>query len=133
MQRIKNLFLTFATIATFAMPVLVPASAHAKSIAEGIGDGCAAVDSECKTSGDGKASLQKIISGAIDIISYAIGAIAVFMVIFGGFKYLTSGGDSGKVGEAKNTILYALLGLAVVIFARALVSFALGSAISAAK
>jgi Type IV secretion system pilin len=115
MNRIKNLFLAFVATLTFAMPALVPATVGAASIDEGICSGITAVSGDCKGSGDGTAGLQKIIE-------------KVFMVIFGGFKYLMSGGDSGKVTEAKNTILYALLGLAVVIFAKALVAFALSAA-----
>jgi hypothetical protein len=128
MNRIKNLFLAFVATLTFAMPALVPATVGAASIDEGICSGITAVSGDCKGSGDGTAGLQKIIEKVINLLAYVIGAIAVFMVIFGGFKYLMSGGDSGKVTEAKNTILYALLGLAVVIFAKALVAFALSAA-----
>jgi len=35
------------------------------------------------------------------------------MIVYGGFKYITSGGDSGKVGGAKNTLIYAIIGLIV--------------------
>jgi Type IV secretion system pilin len=134
MNRIKNLFLAFVATLTFAMPALVPVTAYAQSgspISEGLKKGCESVAGTCTSDGDGEAGIKKIITGIIKLLTLVIGALAVFMVIFGGFKYLMSGGDSGKVTEAKNTILYALLGLAVVIFARALVSFALNQANSA--
>jgi hypothetical protein len=52
------------------------------------------------------------------------------MVIYGGFKYITSGGDSGKVTSAKNTIVYAAIGLVVVALAQFIVKFVLGKASS---
>ncbi len=47
------------------------------------------------------------------------------MIIIGGFKYVTSTGDSASISSAKNTILYALVGLAVVSLAQVLVHFVL--------
>jgi hypothetical protein len=123
MQRIKNLFLAFVATFSFAVvPVLAPATVSAATIGSKIIEGCKDVAGEECKEGTGN-GLKDVITKVVDLLSYFIGAIAVFMVIFGGFKYLTSGGDSGKVGEAKNTILYAMLGLAVVIFARAIVAF----------
>lgn len=53
-----------------------------------------------------------------------VAIISVIMIIWGGFKYATSRGDEGKVGEARNTILYGVIGLAVALLAFAVVSFA---------
>jgi hypothetical protein len=47
------------------------------------------------------------------------------MIIVGGLKYITSGGDSGNVSGAKNTILYAIVGLVVVALAQIIVRFVL--------
>ncbi len=57
----------------------------------------------------------------------AIGLIAVVMLVFGGFKYIISGGDSAKVTSAKNTIIYAIIGLIIVILAYAIVNFVVGT------
>jgi len=56
-----------------------------------------------------------------------IGLIAVVMLVFGGFRYIISGGDSSKVTAAKNTIIYAIIGLIIVILASAIVNFVIGS------
>lgn len=56
-----------------------------------------------------------------------IGLIAVVMLVFGGFKYIISGGDSAKVTSAKNTIIYAIIGLIIVILAYAIVNFVVGT------
>jgi hypothetical protein len=47
------------------------------------------------------------------------------MILIGGFRYITSGGDSGNVSGAKNTILYAIVGLVIVALAQFIVRFVL--------
>ena len=52
------------------------------------------------------------------------------MIIIGGLRYITSGGDSGNVTGAKNTILYAVVGLIVVALAQVIVRFVVNRATS---
>ncbi len=47
------------------------------------------------------------------------------MIIYGGFRYITSGGDSGRVGNAKNVLIYAVVGLIIVALAQIIVRFVL--------
>ena len=70
-----------------------------------------------------------LIRRIINLMLYAIGVISVIMLIFGGFKYVISGGQKESVTAAKNTILYAVVGLLVAIFAYAIVRFVIGAAI----
>lgn len=56
-------------------------------------------------------------------VLYIVGIIAVIMLIVGGIKYVVSGGDSKKVTDAKNTILYAIIGLVICVLAFAIVNF----------
>jgi hypothetical protein len=83
-------------------------------------------DTSCPTSGgnDVTALIKKI----INILSVLIGAIAVIMIIIGGFRYVTSGGKQESVTAAKNTILYAIVGLVIVALAQVIVHFVLNSA-----
>ena len=53
------------------------------------------------------------------------------MIIIGGFRYIISSGDSGQITSAKNTILYAIVGLVIVLFAQLIVRFVIGSATKA--
>ena len=55
----------------------------------------------------------------------AVGLISVIMLIFGGLRYITSGGDAKKVTDAKNTILYAIIGLIICVLSYAIVNFVL--------
>lgn len=56
-------------------------------------------------------------------ILYIVGIIAVIMLIWGGIRYVVSGGDAKKVTDAKNTVLYAIIGLIVAFLAFAIVNF----------
>ena len=60
-------------------------------------------------------------------VLYAVGIISVIMLIWGGLRYILSGGDSKKVTDAKNTILYAIIGLIVSILSYAIVQFVISA------
>ncbi len=60
-------------------------------------------------------------------ILYIVGIIAVVMLIIGGIKYVVSGGDSKKVTDAKNTVLYAIIGLVIAFLAFAIVNFVISA------
>jgi hypothetical protein len=62
----------------------------------------------------------------LDVFFAIIGAVSVFMVVFAGFNFVTSGGDSEKVKKARRTIYYAVVGIVVAIFASVIVNFVLG-------
>lgn len=70
-------------------------------------------------------TINDTIKRAIQIFQVIVGLISVFMLIFGGLKYITSGGESSGVTSAKNTILYAVIGLVVVALAQVIVQFVL--------
>jgi hypothetical protein len=57
------------------------------------------------------------------ILLFVVGAVAVIMLIFGGIRYIVSGGDQANVTAAKNTILYAIIGIIVALLAYAAVKF----------
>ena len=62
-----------------------------------------------------------------DVLLFIIGAVSVIMLIVGGIRYVVSGGDQGAVTAAKNTILYAIVGIIVAILAYAVVNFFVGT------
>jgi len=74
---------------------------------------------------DGKAAVSSTVQNVIDILFYVIGVIAVIMIIVGGIKYVTSNGDSSALTSAKNTILYAIVGLVVALLSYGIVKFVL--------
>ena len=62
-----------------------------------------------------------------NVLLFIIGAVSVIMLIIGGFRYVVSQGDQQQVQSAKNTILYAVVGIVVAILAYAAVNFVIGS------
>ena len=60
-------------------------------------------------------------------VLYIVGILAVIMLIIGGIRYIVSGGDSKKVTDAKNTILYAIIGLIICFLAYAIVNFVIAA------
>ena len=58
---------------------------------------------------------------------FLVGAVAVIYLIIGGLRYVISNGDSKAVESAKNTILYAIVGIVVAVIAFALVQFVISS------
>lgn len=61
-----------------------------------------------------------------NVLLFIIGAISVIMLVIGGIRYTTSAGDSAAVTSAKNTILYAIVGIIVALLAYAVVNFVVG-------
>jgi len=64
-----------------------------------------------------------LIPRAINLMLFIVGILAIFMLIFGGIRYVVSGGDANRVKDAKNTILYAIIGLVVAILGYAIVQW----------
>lgn len=70
---------------------------------------------------------QGVFKTITDVMLFLIGAISVIMLIIGGVRYVISGGESSAVQSAKNTILYAIVGVVVAILAYAVVNFVIGN------
>ena len=71
-------------------------------------------------------SLVDSIKTIVNTLLFAIGIVAVIMLIVGGFRYIFSGGNSTNTAAAKDTILYAVIGIVVALLSYAIVSFVLG-------
>lgn len=134
LNKIKNYAVAIAMVVSFGAVALAPASVlAANSISDNLCTGAGTVTREGNapcTSGTqdgGRAQIAKIASTVVNFISLIVGVIAVIMIIVGGFRYITSGGDSGNVSGAKNTLIYAIVGLIIVALAQFIVRFVLGT------
>lgn len=72
-------------------------------------------------------SVEQIVQTVINVLLFIVGLVSVVMIIISGIRYTTSGGDSGAVTGAKNTLLYSVIGLVVAFLAYAIVNFVLTS------
>lgn len=115
--------MVLSLVAPMAQPALAYSISGAKSQAcQGIAD---TSGGSC-SSGRSGSEINKIITNVINLLSVVVGIVAVIMIIFGGFKFVTSGGESNSVASAKHTLMYALVGLVVVALAQLIVHFVLG-------
>ena len=119
-------------IASFALllglAVAIPAVSNAQP--DIIDNLCAGanleVNTNCSTGGsDATQQINRIVKLIINTLSLVVGLVAVTMIIIGGFRYITSGGGNEGVTGAKNTILYAIIGLIIVAMAQFMVRFIL--------
>ncbi len=135
-KKIKQLIATLSLATMFAVPAmpLAAVSVHAQTTVEpglqcGANFNASGIDnpeSECPVdSGESGTRVDEIIELVINVFSLVVGVVSVIMIIIGGLKYITSGGDSGNITGAKNTILYAIIGLVVVALAQVVVKFVL--------
>lgn len=75
-------------------------------------------------------NLMSTVSTIINVIIGVVGIVSVIFIVIGGLSYVTSAGDPGKAKKAKDTILYAVIGLIVAVLAFAIVNFVLASVFS---
>lgn len=81
------------------------------------------VVAQIDSSGLPKVNLDSSLDGVLRLVFMAIGLLSVIFVAIGGLKYVLSGGDPQGTAKAKNTIIYALVGLIVAVSAFTIVEF----------
>lgn len=118
-QRMKHIVVA-ATLAVAGMLVVPVTSVYAAvNPADEIGQGV-------KSAGGGNANknaLNDDLQTVVNVLLFALGAIAVIMIVIGGIRYALSGGDQTQITAAKNTILYSIVGLVVALLAYAIVNW----------
>lgn len=127
MKKAKTLLLSLAlALGVFAAPLALTAGStdvHADTKSE-IRKGVKAVGG---SSGSNKKSVDSYFKTIVNVVLYIVAAVSVVVIIYGGFRYIVSNGDSTKIQGAKNTILYAVVGLIVAMLAFAIINFVVKS------
>jgi hypothetical protein len=133
MGRFKLLAVSALTFGLLVFGLALPA--HAQQVQTDINNGLCAgsnlqftdnASGSCATTGsDANEKITNIVHSIVNLLSAIVGIAAVIMIIVGGFRYITSGGNDASVTSAKNTILYAIIGLVVVALAQLIVRFTL--------
>ena len=136
-QKFKNKLAILVSALLISVPVAVPATAaYALSgggncnnnISSNVAQGASTASGGsfgCGSTGVNNDNIANIAKNIVNIFSIIVGGVAVIMLIYGGFRYITSGGASEKVGNAKNTLIYAIVGLVIVALAQLIVHFVL--------
>lgn len=101
------------------------------------GDACAGLNTLSSGSTSTKCDpgaenrVDHLITQVVVLLSWIVGIASVIMIIIAGLKYVTAAGDANSVGSAKNTLIYALVGVIIAALAQFLVHFAFNTATSA--
>jgi len=122
MKKISGVIASCMLAIMFFMPIVM---VGAQSNSDAVCDGLALTGGKCGQEVAGQPGVANTIKVVINILSLIVGVVAVIMIIIGGFKYIISGGDSNSISSAKNTILYAIIGLVIVALAQVIVKFVL--------
>ena len=77
----------------------------------------------CQNKDKGEGQVNGIIKTIVEVLLMAVGAISIIMIVIGGILFALSSGDAQKAAKARSTILYAVVGLIVSVFASAIVNF----------
>ncbi|MBN1494994.1 hypothetical protein JW911_04650 [Candidatus Peregrinibacteria bacterium] len=80
------------------------------------------VPSNIASATGGEGSIRSLILRIVDFFLLFLGLIAVIMIIYGGITYVTAGGKEEAVGKAKKIIMYAIIGIVIVLISFALVN-----------
>jgi len=118
-QRIKTIITTglIAFMAMFSVAGLSALPAAAVNPADAVTNGVNAAG------GANEKGVDVRVKDIINVLLFIIGVVSVIMIIIGGIKYTLSNGDSSAITSAKNTIMYAVIGLVVALLAYAIVNF----------
>lgn len=123
MTSTKKVIVTATAIGTaIVSPLFTAATSFALGPVQSGIEAARAVDVPATVLGDGG-----IVTTIINGMLFVVGFLSVVMLIWGGLRYIISGGNSNAVTAAKNTILYAIVGLVIAIFAYAIVNFVINT------
>ncbi|MEX0668673.1 MAG: hypothetical protein WD061_02990 [Candidatus Saccharimonadales bacterium] len=120
---IASLIILAVAISIVAVPDTTLSQSATQLACEGAGGTW--TSGEC-VSDDGT-TVEDIIKSVINVLLIIIGAASVIMIIIGGIRFVVSQGDSSAIESARNTILYAVIGIVVAFLAYAAVNFVTGS------
>lgn len=123
MQKIKQYLVAAGAIAGFGAMLMPSLPAYAAPPTGCVGANCITTGAQNVQTGGGSTNVEEIVKSITNILMFLIGAVAVIMIVIGGFKYTTSNGNAEQIKSAKNTIMYAVIGVVVALFAYAIVNF----------
>jgi len=125
MKRLQKILLSLAVALGIALPVFaLPTSVAALSPFDNVCQNNQ-TNTVCKGTNETLFGPNSIWNKIVNLILLFVGIIATIVLIIGGMRYVLSGGDSKAVEDAKNTIIYAIVGIVIAMLASALVNFVL--------
>lgn len=128
---IRSVIASFVLVATIVVGGLTPQPVAAVGIdplSEICSQGGNANSAVCQDRrAEPDTGLYDFIETVVNTILLILGSVAVIMLVVGGFRFVISGGDQAAVNRARDTIIYAIIGLIVAMVAYSIVGFVLDS------
>lgn len=122
----SRISMTIMVLAGFLLfPALAPVTVGAQVSVDDKNAACEGLSGGNCDGTAAQGAITGILKSVIEILSWIVGIISVIMIIVGGFKYVVSSGDPNGAKSAKNTVVYALVGIVVAALAQVLVRFVL--------
>jgi ABC-type Fe3+ transport system permease subunit len=121
-MKLKNTLRLLIGILAALLIFVSPAAVLAQTTSDEACEGVAIAGGNCDDPENDR-KVDSLVSQVVNVLSVVVGIVATIMIMLGGFKYVTSNGDSNQISSAKNTILYAIVGIVVVVFAQVIVRF----------
>jgi hypothetical protein len=124
--RWASVALLFLVSTMLYAPAITSAASFTDVCNTGVNVGDSAVCSQKDNTTNNISGANGVIIKAANLVAIVTGVIAVFIIIVSGIKFITSSGDPNSVAGARNTLLYAVIGLIVIVLARTIVVFVIG-------
>ena len=127
-------FVSMAIFSAFAISMSMTSLVSAANITADDAFGGTAIKGQIQTgSGLGTADPRAMAAKVINIMLGFLGIIAVVIILFGGFKWMTAAGNDDKVGEAKKLLGAGVIGLVIVLMSYGLAQFVINSLVTATQ
>jgi hypothetical protein len=120
MKRWKQLIMTLAVVVGVGIVAYPVAPVGAINVLK---DQCTADPTSTICDAANKDTATSMIKTVINTMLFILGIIAIIMIVVGGIRYTTSTGDASRVKAAKDTIMYAVVGLVVALLAFTIVNY----------
>jgi cytochrome bd-type quinol oxidase subunit 2 len=115
------------TYADPATSLLSTSSGSASEACQGVG----LFDSNTGTCGDQGKAANDALATIINFFSVIVGIVAVIMIIVSGLQFMTANGNPQNIAKARSSLMYAIIGLVIVVLAQVIVHFAISQALTA--
>ena len=122
-KKLKNILISTLTVAVMVFGVSIIYQTGNTEIAGAVNSEITSGMNATSAGTSTPTDANVVIKNVTNIMFFIIGAVSVIMLIYGGIRYTTSGGNANSVTAAKNTVIYSIVGLVISIFAYAIVNF----------
>ena len=124
-KQMKRLILVACALMMFGFSAMALAPTASAQFKKEACEGLKSVDPDVRCNESAPDPINKLLALFINIFSVVVGVIAVISIIIGGLKFITSHGDPANLNAARNTIIYAVVGLVIVALAQIIVRYVL--------